>query len=501
MTDASISQNLLDPNSFGGDSPSIPGETASADHMKSGSTTKGRRRSREKFAMPPYWVQDALPKDARGASAYWVYGAIVRCTYGDDRGAYPRLSMLVEMTGLSRRSVQRSIALLVEVGVVRVESRFEGGQQLSNSYKLLAEGVSPMAPPEARGGVTHGTPRVSPMTPRGVSPMAHQVLKTEDADETQTSARAASGRPEGATPWSTRDGAIPPRPDHLMMDWRGELERLERDDHPVLGADAVLAHYVQGLAERGKKLSDRDQQGIWSVIAKELESPGTGRTFLDVAQELIDAHDQEVLPRLKAHGSPKAYESFVRRYRSKRHQERRETASRAQEAASRAQESPGDPGRIEDTREAPAWLLDPSGRQDAPPALRLVSSPPPEPQMTPVDPAAEAELTAELDLGRPGSRVAGWRVVTSEGIERWDPADRSHVWALWERGYDEDTLLGLFETPRDAFDHLRQSLGKHVPVKIDDDRWDLWPYRPDGSVQTDDNYGAPLRLIRTEVRR
>jgi len=92
-------------------------------------------------------------------------------------------------------------------------------------------------------------------------------------------------------------------------------------------------------------------------------------------------------------------------------------------------------------------------------------------------------------------------VVTSEGIERWEPADRSHVWALWERGYDEDTLLGLFETPRDAFDHLRQSLGKHVPVKIDDDRWDLWPYRPDGSVQTDDNYGAPLRLIRTEVRR
>ncbi len=116
------------------------------------------------------------------------------------------------------------------------------------------------------------------------------------------------------------------------IDWRGELEHLDPYDNPVLAANAVLAHYVQGLDERGKKISERDQLGIWSVIAKELEAPGRGRTYLDVAWELVDAHDREVLPRLNAHGSPKAYATFIIRYRSERAQERREAAESHQDA-------------------------------------------------------------------------------------------------------------------------------------------------------------------------
>lgn len=76
---------------------------------------------------------------------------------------WPRIATIAEKVGVSSRTVQRSIQLLVKRGLITVEQRYRSdGSHSSNLYRLhLDRGVS-VSPPPDRSDTTPGHPRQAP---------------------------------------------------------------------------------------------------------------------------------------------------------------------------------------------------------------------------------------------------------------------------------------------------------------------------------------------------
>ena len=60
---------------------------------------------------------------------------------GESGRCFPSLQRLADVCEMSRRSVQNHLAELEEKNLIKVNTNFHNGQQTSNSYELLLEGV------------------------------------------------------------------------------------------------------------------------------------------------------------------------------------------------------------------------------------------------------------------------------------------------------------------------------------------------------------------------
>lgn len=107
------------------------------------------------FAIVPEWLLDADVS----AQAIRLY-AVLRC-YADERGrAYPSRALLARRLHVeSKRTVDRALKELVDVGAVAVNARADkAGDQTSNEYvvRRSAPGTPApeVAPPKSPGGVT-----------------------------------------------------------------------------------------------------------------------------------------------------------------------------------------------------------------------------------------------------------------------------------------------------------------------------------------------------------
>lgn len=100
-----------------------------------------------------------------------LYVAIKKHYNFDSGTAWPSHKRLSLMIGVSQRTVIRYTQKLVELGVLEVEPRFdERGQQTSNVYRLPWVGVTAVT----GGGDTVDTPRVTGVTPLGVTDVSHK---------------------------------------------------------------------------------------------------------------------------------------------------------------------------------------------------------------------------------------------------------------------------------------------------------------------------------------
>ena len=84
--------------------------------------------------------------------------------HANDAGVcWPRIAIIAEKVGVSKRTVQRSIQLLVKHGLITVEERYRSdGSHSSNRYRLhLDRGVSVSPPPDG-SDTTSGRPCQDP---------------------------------------------------------------------------------------------------------------------------------------------------------------------------------------------------------------------------------------------------------------------------------------------------------------------------------------------------
>jgi biotin operon repressor len=93
-----------------------------------------------------------------GPNAVAVYGVLALHVNGKTGECWPSYAAITKRTGLSRKTVYRTIKALEKAGFVLIEDRHKDGK--SNVYTL---------PHQKHTRVTHDTPPVSPASPRGVT--------------------------------------------------------------------------------------------------------------------------------------------------------------------------------------------------------------------------------------------------------------------------------------------------------------------------------------------
>jgi hypothetical protein len=110
----------------------------------------------------------------------------------------------------------------------------------------------------------------------------------------------------------------------------------------------------------------------------------------------------------------------------------------------------------------------------------------------------EVDHTADVDL----VTLHNWRPVELLPGYDWREVVQQ-VWGLWETDLDGDSpmLLMVFGNTESALGYLREHWRGYVPVKVSEDRWDVWKYDPEGSVKTGDayDYGPPMYLSSIRV--
>ena len=110
----------------------------------------------QRFSIVPEWVIGAGISDA----GFRLYTLLLR--YGGSSGCrMPSRSTLARRSGRSVDSVDRAMHSLVDAGVVRVERRRDGRQNLTNRYHVLTSDPTLAQTPRSGGG------RTSAATPQG----------------------------------------------------------------------------------------------------------------------------------------------------------------------------------------------------------------------------------------------------------------------------------------------------------------------------------------------
>jgi hypothetical protein len=97
----------------------------------------------DRFAIVPEWLLDAEISD----SAVRLYAVLLR--YGQSSGARmpPRSTLARRMHKKSTDSVDRAMKDLVRIGAVKVEHRFDGGQRLTDAYRVRTSRPGRSEPP------------------------------------------------------------------------------------------------------------------------------------------------------------------------------------------------------------------------------------------------------------------------------------------------------------------------------------------------------------------
>ncbi|MFE6767157.1 hypothetical protein [Streptomyces sp. NPDC057689] len=91
------------------------------------------------FSMTPLWVIVRCRKEV------WLYD-FLRARYGGLNTAFPGIQKVADEMGVSRRTVEATLARLKAAGAVEVVNRYrEDGGQTSNEYRTY------FTPPEERG--------------------------------------------------------------------------------------------------------------------------------------------------------------------------------------------------------------------------------------------------------------------------------------------------------------------------------------------------------------
>lgn len=149
--------------------------------MSGETTTRSTIEVDTQFAIVPLWLVGALKGNGSAGSALMVYVSLGRWADYDTGECWPSHSTIAEMIGASRATVQRSLALLQEVGAVEVRVEYgDDGDQKSNRYRLRRV-------PHPRGGgcIMDEAGGASPMMQGGASPVKRGVHHTRSTNKTQ----------------------------------------------------------------------------------------------------------------------------------------------------------------------------------------------------------------------------------------------------------------------------------------------------------------------------
>lgn len=114
---------------------------------------------------PGFGLIPAEVRALKSGECVAVYDAIASHANKDGE-AWPSIQRLCELTGWSRKIVERSIARLIEAGILTKERRFTAGMKNSNLYRLTAYGrivpTEPSIVPTERLDSSHSTIGSSP---------------------------------------------------------------------------------------------------------------------------------------------------------------------------------------------------------------------------------------------------------------------------------------------------------------------------------------------------
>ncbi len=89
------------------------------------------------FSLCPLWVLERLV-EIKQTEALRLYVGLSKWTNGNDRQCHPSRSTIAKYIGCSSKTVDRYVAVLVDIGALSVRHRVtEDGDQTSNEYRVL----------------------------------------------------------------------------------------------------------------------------------------------------------------------------------------------------------------------------------------------------------------------------------------------------------------------------------------------------------------------------
>lgn len=126
--------------------------------------------------------------------------------YGDDEGCnvFPSITTLADKTGISRRTVQRTLRVLEEQNLLEVETpatRYAPTRYRINIWNLRGDTVTPLRGDKRRApGVTNGTSRGDTVTPNPLEepleePRISEKDRKENLQRLREMTRAIGNRP------------------------------------------------------------------------------------------------------------------------------------------------------------------------------------------------------------------------------------------------------------------------------------------------------------------
>lgn len=111
-------------------------------------------------------------------TTYAVLGVL--CSYTNEQGScWPSIESLVKRTGISRRTIIRSLKKLCEVGLISRLQRYASGGRTSDLYQIIYHPVV---------GDTSGTDPVTPVAPtpcHGCHPNKNHVTRTNEQEKSK----------------------------------------------------------------------------------------------------------------------------------------------------------------------------------------------------------------------------------------------------------------------------------------------------------------------------
>lgn len=120
-------------------------------------------------------------------TAYAVLGAL--CSYANEQGScWPSIDSLSKRTGISRRTIIRSLKKLCEVGLISRLQRYASGGRTSDLYQIIYHPVV---------GVTDGTDPMPPVAPtpcHGCHPNKNQITRTKEQEKSKPKKKRSKRR-------------------------------------------------------------------------------------------------------------------------------------------------------------------------------------------------------------------------------------------------------------------------------------------------------------------
>lgn len=234
------------------------------------------------FVMIPGWLLDLKPS----GNAMLAYCQLASFgTWNPGTGAYdecrPALGTLAERAGISESGLRRALRELMDKGaVVAGGARYDArGGQLPTVYRVIFGVVAPPGgvSPVTGGGVTGGTPGVSPVTP-------NQEPSTKNQHQDSSDAAA----PNGGTilkEWIDylSEQGVKTLPGQTKARYGKELKQALADGFPV----KLIKHALSLLLQRGKVHNPQLLPSLLIEVqsSRSVSGPPASKPFVQQADE------------------------------------------------------------------------------------------------------------------------------------------------------------------------------------------------------------------------